>query len=197
MEHSLTAPTLLLAMPQVLDPFFHKSIVLLMAHDDDGSLGLVVNRPTDLTVHDVLEDLEMPWSGDPNALVWVGGPVRPQVGTVLFRDRSKAQEVPATASEETTGTEVLPGLKLTQQISELERLAQHPPDGLRLILGYAGWSEGQLLEEVMRNDWLTAPVDLDLVFNMSPAEAWECGLRSVGVDPATLPSWTAPSGPAN
>ena len=60
----LVAPVLLLAMPQVRDPFFQRSVVLLVAHEDDGSLGFVLNRPTDLKVEQILEDLDIPWGGD-------------------------------------------------------------------------------------------------------------------------------------
>ena len=69
----------------------------------------------------------------------------------------------------------------------------------RLLLGYAGWGPGQLVEEILRNDWLVAPVDLDLVFGDETESTWELGLRSVGVDPETLPAWTEgePEGSAN
>jgi hypothetical protein len=65
---------------------------------------------------------------------------------------------------------------------------------IRLFLGYAGWGEGQLLEEILRNDWLVAPVAADLVFAASPEQAWAEALRSLGVDPETLPSWTPTGG---
>lgn len=88
-------------------------------------------------------------------------------------------------------SEVLPGLRITQNLSELARLGEQPPPRFRLLLGYAGWGPGQLLTEIRRNDWLVAPVDLDLVFAEGTESTWERGLRSVGVDPTTLPAWTA------
>jgi len=63
----LAAPVFLLAMPQVVDPFFHKSVVLLLAHQDEGSFGFIVNRRTDLKVAAILDDLELVWGGDPGA----------------------------------------------------------------------------------------------------------------------------------
>ena len=75
-------------------------------------------------------------------------------------------------------------------MSDLGKLAHQPPEGLRLFLGYAGWGAGQLVQEILRDDWLIAPVREDLVFADEPDDVWEAALASVGVDPATLPSWS-------
>jgi putative transcriptional regulator len=181
----LAAPVFLLAMPQVVDPFFHKSVVLLLAHQDEGSFGFIVNRRTDLKVAAILDDLELVWGGDPEAFARFGGPVQPQVGSVLIGDGAESEGRLPGASE------VLPGLRITQNLSELARLGEQPPPRFRLLLGYAGWGPGQLLTEIRRNDWLVAPVNLDLVFAEGTESTWERGLRSVGVDPTTLPAWTA------
>lgn len=179
----LVAPVMLLAMPQVADPFFRKSVVLLLAHQEEGSFGFIVNRATDLKVHEILRDLEIEWGGDPADRARFGGPVQPQVGTVLFAASDQLPELPE-------ASEVLPGIRLSQNLSELARLAERPPSRLRLLLGYAGWGAGQLVSEIVRNDWLTAPVDDELIFGAPGEETWERALRSVGVDPATLPAWT-------
>jgi putative transcriptional regulator len=179
----LVAPVMLLAMPQVADPFFHKSVVLLLAHQEEGSFGFIVNRTTELKIAEILRDLEIEWRGDPADRARFGGPVQPQVGTVLFAAAGELPELPG-------ATEVLPGILLSQNLSELARLAAQPPDRLRLLLGYAGWGAGQLVEEIVRNDWLTAPVDHALIFGEPGEVSWRRGLRSVGVDPETLPAWT-------
>ncbi len=177
----LETPILLIAMPQVLDPFFHMSVVLLIDHHEQGSLGFIVNRPTRVPVSDVLEGLDIPWQGGDDQSAFFGGPVQPQLGTVIYRSRE-----PVSDSE----TEIYSGASLTQNIRDLQQLAAGPPRDLRLFLGYAGWGEGQLLSEILRNDWVTAPVHHDLVFVDDPAEAWRAALRSVGIDPDQLPSWT-------
>ena len=87
-----------------------------------------------------------------------------------------------------------PAIAITQHIGDLVRLAETPPDRFRLILGYAGWGAGQLIEEILRNDWLTAPVNNDLIFAPDPERIWSNALRSVGVDPAALPSFPAAGG---
>jgi putative transcriptional regulator len=179
----LSTPVLLMAMPQVLDPFFHRSVVLLLHHEDEGSFGFILNRPTGIKVSEILKGMDVGWSGREEAVAYFGGPVQPNLGTVLF-----APLVPD-GDPEDTATEVLPGVALTQHIGDLSRLAEAPPDQFRLILGYAGWGEGQLMEEILRNDWLTAPASSDLIFAPDPEQIWGAALRSVGIDPTVLPSW--------
>ena len=82
---------------------------------------------------------------------------------------------------------------ITQQLSDLAGLASQPPPAFKLFLGYAGWGAGQLVEEILRNDWLTAPASARIVFALSPEGAWEEAVRSVGIDPDALPAWTTPS----
>jgi len=184
----LVTPVLLMAMPQVLDPFFHRSVVLLLHHEEGGSLGFIVNRPTGIKVSEILQGMDVGWEGREEDVAYFGGPVQPQLGTVLF-----SPVLPESGPED-TATQIAPGLALTQHIGDLSRLAEAPPDGFRLILGYAGWGEGQLLEEILRNDWLTAPVSSELIFAADPERIWDTALRSIGIDPATLPSWVPGAG---
>jgi putative transcriptional regulator len=181
----LATPVLLMAMPQVMDPYFHKSVVLLIHHEHGGSLGFVVNRPTELRVSSILEGLSVAWGGEQAAVAFLGGPVQRQLGTVLFDAGAMGEEQAGGA------TEIAPGIALTQHVSDLSRLAEAPPERFRLLLGYSGWGEGQLMDELLRNDWLTAPVSSELIFSNDPEQVWDAALRSVGVDPAALPSWTA------
>lgn len=234
---TLPTPVLLLAMPQVLDPFFHRTVVLLVQHEDEGSLGFIVNRPTGIRISEILKGMEVTWQGRDETVAYFGGPVQPQLGTVLFEppggggdgafqvatpgtsgdaaapgapgapatpgtplgagsDSGAAAGGKARASAGFQGeatTEVLAGVSLTQHVGDLARLAEAPPERFRLFLGYAGWGAGQLIEEILRNDWLTAPARGDLIFAPDPDRVWAAALESVGVDPATLPSWT-PSG---
>ena len=181
-EEDLKTPILLLAMPQVMDPFFYKSVVLLLQHEQEGSQGFIVNRPTGVKIAEILDDLEIPWLGDEASLAFFGGPVQPQLGTLLFREEQPLSE--------STRFEVCPGVALTQHLGDLESLAGKPPASFRMLLGYAGWGDGQLVKEILRNDWITAPVDAELLFNDQPEEVWRLAMESVGVDPASLPAWT-------
>ena len=184
----LEPPVLLIAMPQVLDPFFHRSVVLLIHNDDEGSFGLITNRATGIKVPEILSGMEISWGGG-EEVAFFGGPVQPQMGTLMFDAQAVAERG---ESADETSSVVAPGLRLTQNVTDLGALAASPPERMRLYLGYAGWGAGQLVEEILRNDWMTAPVDNRLVFTDSPDTVWARALESVGVDPDTLPSWTAP-----
>ncbi|MEM1183326.1 MAG: YqgE/AlgH family protein [Acidobacteriota bacterium] len=176
---SLDSPVFLLAMPQVMDPFFHKSVVLLVQHAEEGSLGFIVNRPTELKISDILDDLEVPWREDDESCAYFGGPVSWEMGTLVIRD----EDVEAADG-------VTPGVALTQSASDLQRLVDLPNDQFRLYLGYAGWGEGQLEKEIVRNDWLIAPVSSELIFANDPEDVWRAAVESVGIDPDLLPAWT-------
>ena len=185
---ALETPVLLVAMPQVLDPFFHKSVVLLIHQSEEGSFGLIINRRTDIHVSEILNGMEITWLGDRDALALFGGPVQSQLGTVLF-DPGPGKRIATEAS-----SEILQGVMITQHVGDLSKLAGSPPGAFRLYLGYAGWGAGQLIEEILRNDWLTAPVTTDLIFAADPDQVWSDALKAVGVDPLSLPSWTQSGG---
>ena len=179
---SLDTPLLLIAMPQVQDPVFNRSVVLLLEHSSEGSLGLVLNRPTDLLLTDLLQPLEIAWQGEASALAYLGGPVSPNVGTLLFREGATDKD----ADERVAA--VAEGLLMTQDVDLLREIAVAPPDDSRLILGYAGWSEGQLESEIERSDWLLGPCDAEIVFGGETATLWQRALHIIGIRPEALPS---------
>lgn len=179
----LETPILLLAMPQVVDPFFRKSVVLLIHHQSQGSLGFIVNRPYGIQISEVLEGLDVT-PPEQEAQAFFGGPVQPHLGTVIYQ---KLSEEPL---EGEPRSEVYPGVLMTQQINDLNHLLRRSPSSYRLYLGYAGWGSGQLVQEILRNDWLIAPVRDDLVFTEDAETVWDRALASVGIDPALLPAWT-------
>ena len=188
LEAELQAPLLLIAMPQILDPFFHRSVVLLVHHDAEGSLGFILNRPTAISVAEILQGMEIEWGGGSEAVAHFGGPVQPQLGTVLFEPGG------GNGHDHSGAAEVCPGISLSQHVGTLSELAVAPPRSFRLLLGYAGWGAGQLVEEILRNDWLTAPVADALVFAADAEQVWRSALESVGVDPGALPSWSPDPG---
>ncbi len=174
----LETPLLLVAMPQVLDPFFRRAVVLLVHHRSEGSLGFIVNRPTGVKLSEILEGLEIEWEGGDDALAHFGGPVQPQLGTLIYRRPEDTLEESFPITEE---------ISMSQNLADLEALVRNPPEAFRFLLGYAGWGDGQLADEFLRNDWITAPASVDLVF-AEPEEIWALALASVGVDPLQLPS---------
>ncbi len=171
------APSLLVAMPQLLDPNFKRAVVLLVHHDEAGTFGVVLNRTTEILALQLCESIEIEWHGDPEAEVHWGGPVQPQTGWVLF-------DGPGTGSDDVR--DVASGVSFAGSLDVLSRMASSPPDRLRVILGYAGWGPGQLEMELTEGAWLVAPVDRHAVFDVVRDEMWGHVVRSLGVEPATL-----------
>ena len=175
----LETPIFLLAMPQVRDPFFHKSVVLLIRHEEEGSLGFIVNRRTELEIAEILEDLEVEWKGDGESPAFFGGPVNPERGTLVYLD-----------SEAEGDACIAPGIAISQNTADLERVSGMTPEEFRLYLGYAGWGEGQLEREILRNDWLLAPMSQELIFADQTDDVWQDAMESVGINTDRLPAWT-------
>ncbi len=176
---SSLAPAFLLSMPQMTDPNFARSVVLLCKHTEDGAFGLVVNRPL-VTTGRVTVNLDPPISTDRELQVWIGGPVEPQTSWVLV-------------GHEPDEEEALRGMRITDHLylstsPELLRLLLEPspPRRTRLIVGYAGWRSGQLEAELKESAWLLSDIDHDLMFNTPPEQLWEAAIRRLGADPATL-----------
>ena len=178
MDSRKLAPGLLLAMPQLPDPNFERSVVLMVEHNEEGSWGLIVNRPTDLAVTEVMGELEIDWSGSDDEVVWQGGPVEPYRGCVLHPS--------GLAQTDPEPQEILPGISLSTLPEQLQLLARNPDPALRFILGYAGWGAGQLEGEMTAGAWLLAPASPELIFRADPNEMWNQAIGSLGVDPTTL-----------
>jgi putative transcriptional regulator len=172
------APGLLLAMPQLDDPNFARAVVLMVQHNDEGSFGLVLNRPSETPVIDVTAPLGMRWRGDPSAVIWVGGPVSPETGWLLH-------EPTQTVGGEGT-LEVTEGVSLSTSPQNFRALVEHPPRRVRFFAGYAGWGAHQLESELAQGAWLTADVTPALVFDTPPQRMWDVALRSLGIEPGSL-----------
>jgi putative transcriptional regulator len=167
MSRSL-APCLLLSMPQLVDPNFNRTVVLLCKHVEDGAFGLIVNRPLVTNSRDID--------------VWSGGPVEPERSWILVGSDHAPDE-----SDDVPVMHVAEGLSLSASSDLLCRLLEpNPPKDARLILGYSGWGPRQLEAELNASAWLIADVDRDLIFNTPPDRMWETAIRRLGADPATL-----------
>ena len=170
------APTLLLSMPQLADPNFAQSVVLLCEHGAEGAFGLVVNRPTDTPAASVVR-LEPASETAGELRLWIGGPVEPQRGWILLGNEPDGAE----------SVRVCEGVYLSTSPDLLRQLLGGSPGAhTRLLTGYAGWGPGQLDAELSATAWLTADVDLDIVFDTKPERMWEMAIRRLGADPATL-----------
>jgi putative transcriptional regulator len=192
---SSLAPSLLLSMPQLVDPNFNRTVVLMCTHNNQGAFGLVVNRPL-VTTGRIVVDLDPP-AAEPRARrgeadreqahtdrelqVWVGGPVEPERSWILVGDDPHDDE------DEERGTRIAEGLYLSTSPDLLRRLLEpSPPPRARLMIGYSGWGPGQLEAELEASAWLISDVDRDLIFNTAPERMWEAAIRRLGADPAAL-----------
>lgn len=176
-EKSL-APTLLIAMPQMMDPNFARSVVLLCRQDEDGALGLVVNRPTDTLVSSIV-NIGAPPLRDNRMNVWIGGPVEPERGWLLLGFDPGSPDTLAVGE----------GLYLSASVSVLRALMESDDASNkygRFLLGYAGWAGGQLENELAQSAWLTTEVSSKLIFETEPEHMWEAAIRSLGIDPLAL-----------
>ena len=176
---SSLAPSFLLSMPQLRDPNFSRTVVLLCKHSEEGAFGLVVNRPL-VTTGRLTVNLDPPVSTERELQVWVGGPVEPQRSWVLVGEEPDE-------AEERRGMRIAEGLYLSTSPDVLRRLLEPiPPPRTRLIVGYSGWGPGQLEAELEESSWLMSDVEPDLIFNTPADRLWETAIRRLGADPATL-----------
>ncbi len=171
-------PTLLLSMPQMQDPNFAKTVVLLCDYLPDGAFGIVLNRPTEMPASTMVR-LEPPIHGGNDLPLCIGGPVQPERGWILLGD-------PPHGTDFRT---IVEGLYLSTSPDVLRRLLQsRPPPRALVLAGYAGWGPGQLEEELAESSWLMADVETDLVFDVDASIMWETAIRRLGADPSMLQS---------
>jgi putative transcriptional regulator len=133
---------LLIAAPMLVDPNFHRTVVLIMEHTDEGALGVVLNRPTELAVGEAVPDLAELADGDP---VFAGGPVQPQAVIALA-------EHTGPVGEESVCGPIAP----IQVSDDIDDIGGHVAR-VRVFAGYAGWGEGQLDDELAEEAWFTEP----------------------------------------
>lgn len=175
-ERTLLRGHFLVALPQLKDPNFEQTVVLLCEHGPDGALGLVVNRPTPLVLGQIYEGQNIEGGGGSDAPIYYGGPVQPEMGFVLYEGREYDGSMP-----------VLAALRLGTSLEILRDIAAgRGPSRFLFFLGYAGWGADQLEGELGRNDWLVVPADPELLFRAPPEKRWEAAIRSLGIDPSAL-----------
>jgi putative transcriptional regulator len=161
------APILLLSMPQLDDPNFRRTVILLCQHTADGAWGLVLNRPTGNAAAEAVR-LDPPVTVDNGLELWFGGPVEPERGCLLLGDDPNDLE----AIQICHGIYISGSATLLRQLLERERRPK-----TRLLMGYAGWGPGQLDAELRESAWLITQIELDLIFDVPPADMWETAIR--------------------
>ncbi len=191
----------LIAMPALQDPNFARTVTYLFAHDEDGAMGLVINRPIGLDLGTVLDHAGIgagagedadgaggsgsgngsggsggadPGDAVRNLPVMEGGPVMKERGFVLHRPRGDWEHTLAVEGEDIA-------VAMSRDILDAIASGRGPADVL-VALGYAGWGPGQLEHEVLQNAWLSGPADPEVMFEAPPGERWKLAAEKLGVD---------------
>jgi putative transcriptional regulator len=182
-ESSLTNQ-LLIAMPGMADPNFSTTVTLICEHNDEGALGIVINRPLALKVSGLFAQLAVESDCDTDSAsqvadkpVLAGGPVGIERGFVLHGD---SQQYENTVS-------VSAGIQLTLSRDVIDAMASGDgPEKSLVAIGYAGWEPGQLENEMLSNTWLNVPATPALVFDTPFEDRWDSAARSLGIDIARI-----------
>lgn len=171
----------LIAMPSMVDPNFDRTVVYVCEHSEKGAMGVVINRPMDLTLARLFDKIDLrleiaPWRDEP---VLYGGPVQTERGFVLH----------APAGNYGSTLTVADDIGLTTSKDVLEAVAGgNGPQRLLVTLGYAGWAAGQLEHELAHNGWLNVAADARVMFDTPHTDRFDAALRLLGVDPLHLTS---------
>lgn len=169
----------LIAMPAMQDPFFAKSLTYICEHNDQGAMGIVVNRPLSLTLKELFAQINLPLEQPEleQERVHFGGPVQTDRGFVLHEPGGNWQS--SLAVNEQIG--------LTTSKDILQAVGNGSgPQHLLVTLGYAGWEQGQLEQELTQNAWLTVPATPRILFQLPPERRYAAAMALLGVDYATL-----------
>lgn len=170
------APGFLLAVPQLQDPNFRQSVVLLLQQGAEGAMGVVINHESPLLLRELCADHSIEYAGHPEKKVRRGGPVQPEQGLVLYGDEHDDPE----------GRQVVEGLNVSASRATLGRLCRLNRGRFHCYSGYAGWGPGQLEREIGEGSWVISSVDSRVVFDLDPDRVWQAAFDALGIDPAAL-----------
>ena len=169
----------LIAMPNLEDPEFFHTVSYICNHDENGAMGVTLNRQLDVGLGDLLDHLEMP-TDDPEIAsipVFAGGPVQADRGFVLHKTQKTSDtewDVSMTVSDSIS-------LTMSQDIIEAIALNEGPQQFV-IMLGYAGWSEGQLEQELLSNAWLSGQANEEVIFDTPVEQKWDKAAKLLGVE---------------
>jgi putative transcriptional regulator len=177
----------LIAMPNMADPYFAKTLTYICEHNDQGALGIVVNRPIDMTLQALFERLSLNLRNNDIAdrPIYFGGPVQTDRGFVLHLPAGDWQSTLKVTTDERAGTHDVIGLTTSKDILEAVGRGEGPSK-MMISLGYAGWSAGQLEQEITQNAWLTVEAKDAIIFDLPAEERLTAALELLGLDYARL-----------
>ena len=180
---------LLVSMPQLTNPSFHQTVSLICQHDDNGAIGVIVNRLTEHRLGDIFAQLSLPVSSleRTDQPVFEGGPVNRELGLVIHAGEESTSGKNRHRWE--SSMEIGGGLWLTSSRDILGAIASgRGPENTIMLLGYAGWGPGQLEFEIRQNSWFHAPADHSIIFNTQIDQKWHQAAQLLGINYAQLSS---------
>lgn len=166
---------LLIAMPSLQDDNFHQTVSLICEHNDDGVMGITLNRPSQYLMAELFTELNLHTRDHPHTMLYEGGPLQPESGFILHRNTDgKRWENTVNVTDE---------IYLTTSKDIIESIAANEgPSDYHISLGYAGWSAEQLTQEMIENSWLTTPASADHIFNTQPEDIWLKSAQWLGIN---------------
>lgn len=165
----------IIAMPGLADDNFNHTVTYICEHNENGSFGIVINRKLDITLDEIIEQMDISSSESlaSNTCIYHGGPVQQERGFILHKPLGAWS----------SSLKINEHLSLTTSRDILEAIAHNQgPEQAIIALGYAGWSPGQLEQEMADNTWLSCPSDEQIIFNIPAEKRWQAAADLIGVD---------------
>ncbi len=181
MQHTNLTNQFLISMPNLKDPNFEKTVTYICVHNEEGAMGIIINKPLDIGLSEIFEQMDIVVNNPEanNKKIYQGGPVHTDRGFILHQ----------TSKDWDSSIIVSSDICVTTSKDILEAIAEGDgPNESLIALGYAGWSAGQLEQELMANTWLNGPANLEIIFNTSSDRCWQSAASNMGVDIEKLSS---------
>lgn len=165
----------IIAMPGLNNDIFNQTVTYICEHNEDGCFGIVINRVTDITLDEIMKQMDIS-NNQPNdneTLIYLGGPVQNERGFILHKP----------SGEWSSSLKINDHLALTTSRDILEAIAHNEgPEQSIIALGYAGWSPGQLEQEIANNIWLNCPAEEQIIFDIPTEKRWQSAADLLGID---------------
>tara|TARA_R110000850_G_scaffold137840_7_gene258970 strand:- start:137 stop:718 length:582 start_codon:yes stop_codon:yes gene_type:complete len=165
----------LISMPQMLDPSFAGALTYICEHNEEGAMGIIINRPIKIGLNDILAQLNMPDIDKSYSIHW-GGPVQEDRGFIIHTAKQE------NGQQWESSLEIVPGIRLTTSKDIIKAIAENQgPEKFIIALGYAGWGSGQLEQELAENTWLCCPANEQLLFDVDVANKRKAAINGLGI----------------
>lgn len=164
----------LLSMPHLQDPGFAQSLIYICEHHASGAMGIIINRPSDMNLNELLQLLELNPAGQTEITVYNGGPLQKDRGFILHSPTTQQWD---------SSYAIAPQVALTTSLDILQAISENrPPEAFLVALGYSAWGEGQLEQELSANAWLSCPANLDIMFRTPAEERLQAAATTMGIN---------------